>query len=158
MITDFQVRNTPDAATDGKCEHVHIPGSELPPPAITYLVKQQLWRLEKDYVYDSDEGWHIHIRAGFPFDLASIPRPAWRLIAPFELSIAGPLVHDALYTYGGRCRLYAEVHPYKSFTRVEADKLFLRMMEAEGVSVPRRRAAYAAVRTFGRSHWQGLNG
>lgn len=37
----------------------------------------------------------------FRFDLASLPREAWPLIAPFELSIAAPLLRDYLYRSGG---------------------------------------------------------
>lgn len=144
----------PPSATAETCDVV-IPGSELPPPAITYLVRTRLWRLERDYVFNGGP-WHIHLSSGFLFDLASIPRAAWKLCAPFELSIAAPLIHDVLYRYGGRCREYALIHPWREFTRAEADQLFRRTMQAEGVPWWRSGPAYAAVRAFGSPSWRSV--
>ena len=56
------------------------------------------WVLEAPYRYD-DGATRLTVPAGFAFDLASIPRLFWPLAAPFELSIAAPLLHDFLYRY-----------------------------------------------------------
>lgn len=144
----------PAIATERTTE-IHIPGSGLQPPAITYLVRERLWRLERAYAYETAD-WCLHVERGFLFDLASIPRAAWKLCAPFELSISAPLIHDALYRYGGRPHEHAYIHPWRGFTRAEADRLFLDMMGAEGVGWLRRYPAYAAVRAFGASAWRTI--
>ena len=96
----------------------------------------------------------ITVPAGFRFDLSSVPRVFWSLIAPFELSIAAPLVHDFLYRHGGKPP-EGSVAPPRAYTRAEADRTFRAMMEAEGVSAWRRTAAYLAVRAFGGRAWRG---
>jgi hypothetical protein len=129
-----------------------VPGSELPPPIVSYRVGACRWRLERDYGCDH-EGRRVTIPGGFEFDLASVPRQVWWLVAPFELSIAAPLIHDFLYRCGGAPPPGAVV-PEHRYTRREADRLFLRMMEREGVAAWRRRAAYGAVRAFGGLAWK----
>lgn len=116
-------------------------------PKVSYLVDSQEWELEEDFLF-ADFGLHLTIHKGFRFDLASIPRLLWRLIAPFELSITAPLVHDYLYRCGGRLPGGAILE------REDADQLFLQIMEAAGVSWWRRRAAYRAVRIFGSRAWK----
>ena len=138
------------AAEQLDCDWVRIPGSQLPPPRVTYLVREEAWRLEEEYVHDRGH-YHVHVPAGFEFDLASIPRLFWRLCAPFELSIVAPLMHDLAYQTGGRV---PAVHPERAFTRAEADRAFLLDMIAEGVPVVRAVPAYLAVRAFGRRAWR----
>ena len=79
---------------------VEIPTSGLPSPVLTYLVSEKKWRLEEAYSY-RDGAHRITVPEQFEFDLASIPRLFWWLIAPFELSVAAPLLHDFLYRYRG---------------------------------------------------------
>jgi hypothetical protein len=117
---------------------VSVRKSLLPAPVLTYLGANR-WRLEKPYVY---EGMEIH--EGFEFDLASIPRALWWLIAPFDLSIVAPLVHDWLYRNGGGGR----------YTRQGADDVFLRIMVLEGVPGWRRISAWRIVRLFGGGLWR----
>ncbi len=133
-------------------DRVDIPGSRLPPPVLTYLGGGH-WRLEADYTYH-DGATAITVPAGFRFDLSSVPRAFWSLIAPFELSIVAPLMHDFLYESGGRPP-DVSIHPPRTYTRAEVDRMFLRIMEAEEVAPWRRALAYAAVRTFGRRAWRG---
>lgn len=88
----------------------------------------------------------VEIQPGYRFDLASVPRGMWWLIAPFELSTLAPLIHDYLYEHKGRsqlCRL----------TRRQVDRVFLRIMRHEGVGRTRRTLAYLAVRAFGWIYW-----
>jgi hypothetical protein len=81
---------------------VEIAGSRLPAPILTYVGGRE-WQLEAAYTYhDADTA--ITVPAGFRFDLSSVPRVFWSLIAPFELSIVAPLLHDFLYRYGGTRR------------------------------------------------------
>ena len=130
---------------------VEIAGSRLPPPVIT---SPQIgrWRLEVAYTYH-DDSTAITVPAGFEFDLSSVPRPFWSLIAPFELSIVAPLLHDFLYRHGGRPP--AGIDPPRAYSRAEADRMFLEIMEAESVPTWRRVLAYAATRVFGGRAWRG---
>jgi Protein of unknown function (DUF1353) len=131
---------------------VDIPGSRLPPPVLTHLGGRR-WRLEADYTYH-DGPTAITVPAGFRFDLSSVPRALWSVIAPFELSIVAPLLHDFLYQCGGRPP-DVSIDPPRSYTRAEVDRMFLEIMAAEDVARWRRRLAYSAVRTFGRGAWRG---
>jgi hypothetical protein len=123
----------------------------VPPVPITYDVGRRTWLLLLDYNY-SYEGHTLTAKAGYAFDLSSIPRPVWWLIAPNELSIVAPLFHDLLYEHQGT--LPAEcVSPYRTYTRRETDDLFLHLMREEGVAWWRRNAAYSAVRSAGGIYW-----
>jgi hypothetical protein len=124
----------------------------LPPVPITYDVGSRTWLLLSDYNY-TYQGHKLTAKAGFAFDLASIPRPLWWLIAPNELSIVAPLFHDLLYVYRGQLQEMGEVDPHRTYTRRETDDLFLHLMEVEGVSRWRRYAAYSAVRAAGGIYW-----
>lgn len=134
-----------------QADAVQIDASALPPPVLTYDTGNKRWRLEGDYVY-RDDGVTITVPEGFRFDLSSIPRLLWWLIAPFELSISAPLLHDFLYQKGGSAP--DEIDPDKDYTRADTDALFRKMMEQEGVTGWRRGAAYLAVRLFGRFAWR----
>lgn len=130
---------------------VRIVGSPLPAPVVTYLGDEGVWRLEEPYALKI-RGHRIRIPKGFEFDLASVPRPLWWLIAPFELSIAAPLLHDFLYRYAGRPP-EGTVKPPTIYTRKEADRLFLNIMKREGIAGWRRLLAYLGSRWFGGSAW-----
>jgi Protein of unknown function (DUF1353) len=129
---------------------VEIAASSLPPPLLTY-VGDGRWQLEADYTYQDGETT-ITVPQGFRFDLSSVPRAFWSVIAPFELSIVAPLLHDFLYRYGGSPPA-GTVDAPRTYTRAEADRMFRTIMEIEGVPAWRRTLAYWAVRTFGRGAW-----
>lgn len=132
-------------------ESVEIADSNLSAPVVTYLVHDKTWRLEAPYSYQHAAN-RIGVPNQFEFDLASIPRPFWWLVAPFELSIAAPLLHDYLYRYGGDPP-DGSIVPPRTYTRKETDLLFREIMAEEGVSPWRRVAAYRAVRWFGSGAW-----
>ena len=132
-------------------EPVAIAESSLPSPVVTYRVQERTWRLEADYSYQHD-AHRIGVPDQFEFDLASIPRPFWWLVAPFELSIAAPLLHDFLYRYAGDPPAGSIVPP-RSYSRAQADLMFRDVMKQEGVWAWRRVAAYRAVRWFGSGAW-----
>lgn len=113
---------------------VRIERSTLPPVVLTYD-SEDGWRLNEDYVYD-DSGTTIRVEHGFTFDLSSVPRMLWPVIAPFDLSIAAPLLHDFLYRCGGSAP--GSVQPLKVYTRSDTDTLFRKIMEQEGVAAWRR--------------------
>jgi hypothetical protein len=130
---------------------VDIPASRLPAPVLTYVGGTD-WRLELDYRY-RDGPTTITVPGGFVFDLSSVPRALWWLIAPFELSIAAPLLHDFLYLHGARPPA-GTIEPPRTYTRNEADRVFLTIMRLEGVPSWRRILGYAAVRLFGGPAWR----
>jgi uncharacterized protein DUF1353 len=113
-------------------------------PLVTYLGNDE-WELEAEFTFKD-----ITVPEGFHFDLASIPRPLWNIIAPFELSVTAPLVHDYLYRHGGK--VPGTEHVY---TRAETDYMFNAIMELEGVPTWRRVLGYNAVRMFGGRAWKG---
>lgn len=130
---------------------VRIRGSSLAAPLLTYNVARGTWTLEETYAAH-DGTWTLTIAAPFEFDLATIPRFVWSLIAPFELSIVAPLVHDFLYLSAGDPAAGSIVPP-RRYTRLETDRLFRRHMQSEGVSAWRRNLGFAAVRVFGGRYW-----
>lgn len=120
-------------------------------PEITYLVDEQQWELTERFIFAAP-GVSFIIPKGFRFDLASIPRMFWRVLAPFELSITAPLIHDYLYRHGGRFKMISGLK--RKFSRKQTDDLFLRVMKNEGVGWFRRSAAYHAVRLFAGASWK----
>lgn len=133
---------------------VCVADSPLVAPWVSYDAKSEKWRLEREYCYlDTETGVQFCIPAGFTFDLASVPRLFWWALAPFELSIVAPLLHDALYQAAGRLP-EGHVVPTRDFSRRDADQLFMRVMQEEGVNRVRRRTAYLAVRLFGGRAWK----
>lgn len=138
---------------DYQKQRVSIPASSLGAPVVTYLTSEKVWVLEEPYRCE-DGSTAITVAAPFRFDLASIPRELWWLVAPFELSIAAPLMHDFLYRFGGNPPPPA-IEPPRTYTRKDADLLFRDIMSKEGVFWWRRAAAYRAVRLLGRGAWHG---
>lgn len=118
-------------------------GATIPTISITYHAPEGLWEnLSTVVIHEHVTHREITVAGGFRFDLASIPRALWPVIAPFELSIAAPLIHDWLYRGNDR-----------RYTRSQADRIFRELMQREGVSWWRREAAYVAVRAFGGKAW-----
>jgi hypothetical protein len=130
---------------------VEIPASKLPAPIVSYDVGRRRWRLEAPYAYRDGERL-LTVPRDFEFDLASVPRAFWWVIAPFELSIAAPLLHDFLYHFRGRTPPGAVVPP-GAYDRAGADRLFAAVMAEEGVAGWRRALAYLATRALGGPAW-----
>lgn len=120
---------------------------------IAYDVRKKRWELLRDYWF-SDGLAFDRVPKGFEYDLATIPRILWSLIAPHELSTAAPLVHDWIYHNKGTIRHGGE--GLVTYSRKEADRLFLRMMIDAGVPRCRARVAYFAVRATGWLYWNDL--
>ena len=92
------------------------PSSSIPAPVINYLVTERRWRLEETYVYRGKQT--VSVPKGFLFDLSTVPRLFWWVLAPFYLTVVGPLVHQYLYVNGGR------TSKEQLLTRSESDRLF----------------------------------
>lgn len=117
-----------------------------------------VWCLADDFEIETSKGT-LSMPGGFEFDLASIPRAFWWLLAPFELSVAAPLVHDYLYSNAGKATVGSSSETGNQecsrvkLTRADVDLLFLELMKYENVPWWRRLPAYAAVRVFGELAW-----
>jgi hypothetical protein len=94
---------------------------------------------------------------GFITDLASIPRWLWPIVAPFELSIAAPVVHDWLYGHGGLIRPAPGLSPIR-YTRSQADAFLYDVAAQDGVWWWRRAAAHTVVRDVGARRWNTTGG
>lgn len=111
------------------------------------------YEVVEDYTYQAN-GYKITIPKGFVYDRATIPRAFWLIMDKDSLSNVAPLFHDMLYRHGGKLPQNL-VLPYRTFSRDDADKLFLELMTKCGVVNWRSKAAYEAVRNFAESHWNG---
>lgn len=130
----------------------------LPEPPLTYNDTTGMWTVDAEVCVPS-LGYCLVVPKGFVTDLASIPRVFWSEIAPFQLSIAGPLVHDWLYEHGGQIATRVQgqrirVDQTHTFSRAQADAFLRDIAEQHGVPAWRCNAAYYAVRWFGASNWQ----
>lgn len=93
----------------------------------------------KEPIWYRDAIIHIAVPAGFTYDLASIPRVFWVLIAPHEIALESTF-HDLLYRD-------------QQVSRQMADAIFLSMMAQRKVPWLIRWAVYLAVRSFGGKAW-----
>jgi len=77
----------------------------------------------------------------FVTNFASVPRVFWSILSPWGRHMKAAVMHD--YFYQTQC-----------VPRLDADKLFLRMMKELGVSWWRRHTMYRTVRLFGGKHYK----
>lgn len=149
MTTQEQCKALNNSAVCGK-------SSGLRSVMISYNHQLSMWEVMNDYEVTLSIHITLTIPKGFIFDLASIPRYLWGIIAPFELSIVAPLVHDYMYYHGGKIP-YEQLKLINAartgFTRKEADSYFYSLMLREGIKASRAMIAYRAVRIFGRMFW-----
>ena len=87
----------------------------------------------------------LTVRAGFPTDFASIPRPLWIILPPLGKYDAAAVCHDKLYRDGAFRR--------RAIARCVADQVLNEAMRASGVSPVHRWLIYAGVRLFGWIVW-----
>ena len=95
----------------------------------------------------------VRVKEDFVTDLASVPRAAWAIIAPWDVARAA-IIHDLLYK---RIRQYRWQNEEQDKSLVKAakkaaDKVFLCGMKDAEPSVPKWKiySAYYAVALFGR--------
>jgi hypothetical protein len=113
------------------------------PGAFHYDAAREVWFTTRN-VWVRAGNRRFVIPKGFECDLASIPWfLRWKL-ERFDLSLLAAFAHDWLYRTAGLGGRY---------TRLQADRVFLRLMKDEGVPKTRRRRAYKAVRMFG---WKSM--
>jgi len=133
-------------------------------------VVEGVWQLMQDWSYEWDTSSlnnRLHLPAGFRCDLASVPRWIWTItgITPSGIHEAATLVHDWIYSYGGRlppgaqdcaedkCVLTWELVT-GAWTREQADRLFGRMLRELGVGTVKRKMMEWAVWMFGWWGWR----
>lgn len=148
----MSVKMVPSQTEPGALDLVADPPARQ--PAVTYYPERKLWNLKADYSCQW-EGHTLTVTAPFWFDLSSVPRGVWPLIAPFELGIRAPLFHDWLYRFGGDPpEEEGSIEPPRTYVRSQADELFRQHMLEDGVPGWRVRLAYRAVRWFGSRAWR----
>jgi len=119
---------------------------------IADLNEVEISKLNKCNVAVKDNG-EVTVPAGYITDLASVPRLAWAVIAPFDVARAA-VVHDILYEKingafkKGNIKSKSEREEYRAI----ADNIFRQGMEYAEPSVSKFKivCAYYAVRMFGR--------
>lgn len=93
------------------------------------------------------EAFHVVgtiVPAGFQFDGASIPRPFWPILSPFDpRALRASLLHDFEYRRG------------PLVPRKFADVKFRRRLIEDGISRPVAWAMYLAVRAGAWGAWKG---
>jgi len=113
-------------------------------PDYIQLGKRRI-KLQSDFTYNG-----ITVPKGFICDGASIPAIVWSITGLHPLHhriIAGAIIHDYLYRFGG---LISD----KQYTRKEADKMLVELMKIYGANFYQRQAVYWAVRSFGWRFWR----
>lgn len=126
-------------------------------PAITQVsIEPRLVRLE-DEIDVTSLGWRLVIPKGRLSDLASVPRLAWPIIAPLELSVVAAFVHDEGYKNGGVIRASRSLMlggETERFTREECDNFLYDIAAQSGVWWWRRALARKIVRWFGAENFK----
>ncbi len=120
---------------------------------VEYDAERKVWLVGSEFVAPV-RGCELVVPKDRETDLASVPRLFWMVVPPFALTIEAAIVHDELYRHGG---LISDRKRgcLTRFTRAESDAVFLELMWRYGTPWHRRWIAYAAVRCFGWSAWQG---
>lgn len=112
---------------------------------LTPLLLQPLdgrkWLIAHDFITETSAGGRIVVPGGFVCDLNSIPRFLWWASTPADYPEAG-VTHDWLY--------------FSQTGKSLADRVYLELLRASGMSFARAQSRYIALRLFGgpayRSH------
>jgi hypothetical protein len=96
------------------------------------------WQFPDPFVFEVD-GVKFATPPGFWTDFASVPRPLWLVLSPYELGV-GPIPHDFGYFSGYGSKGYW-------------DQVFQACMEKDGIPAWKRTAAYQAVDWFAGGSW-----
>ena len=97
------------------------------------------WQLLAPFTVNANGG-RVTVPTGFVTDFASVPRLPFAFMLFAHIGHRGAVVHDYLYQT-------AEV------PRLDADRIFRELLEAEGVSEWRAAAMFLGVRAFGRKFY-----
>lgn len=101
------------------------------------------WEVISPLRYLTQDGEEIVVPAFYLTDLASIPRPVWRLVPRDHPTARRPAtLHDYLYT-----------HQTNRFSKAQADRLFYQALREEGMNRVLAWLMWKAVGLFGRGDW-----
>lgn len=113
-------------------------------------INGRTWKVTKAFDYNVDLDNRIQgiitIPEGFITDFASIPRVLWNILPPVGEYGEAAVVHDYLYVVGG----HVPEWQWMTFTKKDADQIFLQAMKLLTVPWYQRYPMYQAVRWFGR--------
>ena len=117
----------------------------LPPIRIEHVAgaAQFAVRVAEPYHFQTPEGVWVTIPRGFISDLTSSPWALWSFVAPHELGVEAPVIHDFLIDHG---------RPL-GFTREDADDVFEAVLERQRINPRKAAAAVIAVRLRTRMRW-----
>lgn len=102
-----------------------------------------IWRVEKDFVYQSDIlSKTITVEAGFLTDFASVPRVPFAYWLFGDTTHKPPVIHDWLF------------HHHEICDEHTANRVLLEAMEVANVPEWRRVAIYEGVEIGGESSWE----
>lgn len=121
------------------------------PPALLKVrgVDCQIYVVTSELRYESAAFGVLIVPAGMETDFASVPRIAWAYLDPEDPAILyASVVHDYLYGINGN------VGGRPPLTRGECDGVLREAMLASGARRSQAAVVWAAVRSFGGSHWQ----
>jgi hypothetical protein len=110
-------------------------------PLTVTKVKGGRWKVAESFRYYISENEFVDVPQGFETDFASVPRPFWIIFPPDGQYSQAAVLHDYLYW----SRIYS---------RKKSDDTFLGGMKDLNVPLPKRRAMWRAVRSFGWIPWK----
>lgn len=111
------------------------------------------WELLADLIYVGNKDQFL-VPAGFTTDFASIPRIFHTLFPKNGKHDAAAIVHDYLYRYQPLVQGRAPLRAMVRISRLDADRIFRRIMKELGVGCIRRNLMYRAVRLGGGIPWR----
>jgi len=116
----------------------------FPNPLILKSVRgSRFWRVYRPFSYESPAtGWTIHVPMFYQTDLASVPWGFRNLFPKAGIYREAAVIHDFIYT-----------NLTRTFTKKQADQIFLDGMKELGVPAWKRAVMYRAVRIGGRGNW-----
>jgi hypothetical protein len=115
-------------------------------PELRWDHKTEKWTVLREFwvnwYRDGRPVWSFAVPAGFPTDLASVPRIARSIVPQIGRHLQAAIAHDWCFT--------GEIFwRGKEMTEAEKHQLFLDGMASLGVPWLRRKVMYQAVRTWG---------
>ncbi len=126
--------------------------SSFTSPLIVKVLAGHKFELFRPFTFHLDSKYShrmIKVPRGFITDFASIPKQLWSILPPYGKPTKAAVLHDYLYKYHG----FVSNDQFISYTRKEADQIFLKAMEVLGVDAVKRGIMYNAVRWFGGKAW-----
>ena len=116
-------------------------------PLDARFLGNDMWLVLNDLTYQRDIKEFITVPRGFITDYASTPRFVWLFMPKSGEYDPAAVVHDFIYVMGG-------VLPGKTYTKADADHIFLETMEVLGVGWVKRKLMHQAVKWFGKGSFE----